>query len=163
MAANTRQPHETRAAPSRALVATAVQDLKGDRIIGIVGGLTVLVATGLSWYSAWMSSAAGSSWVGLSLWHTRDLAAWLVLAVAVIGVLSFALTPAEERAGGVVAAVAGFAVMLYSVVTMFVTPAGGASVDVGPFVAPIGGFLLLVGGLAASDDARTITSGRAGA
>ena len=37
--------------PTGSRAAAAVRDLEADRVIGIVGALTVVVATGLSWYS----------------------------------------------------------------------------------------------------------------
>jgi hypothetical protein len=153
----------------------AVQELAGDRVIGIVGALTVLVATGLSWYSQNVSVSVGgvvdNFATGFSLWHARDLAAWLLVAGAVVGVVALLLAPEREWRGGMVAAVAGFGVVVYSVVATVDLPdlgsgaivandaaaAIGTSLDVGPFVALLGGALLLIGGLAASGDGRAVT------
>jgi len=74
-----------------------VRDLEADRVIGIVGALTVVVATGLSWYSARMPDLGSAALVGS------------LLGVSV-----------------------------------------GTALDVGPFVALLGGLLLLVGGAAAA-------------
>jgi hypothetical protein len=154
-----------------------VQNLTGDRVVGIVGALTVLVATGLSWYSQQVSVSAGGLVehvsTGVSLWHVRNLAAWLLAGAVVVGVASLLLAAGKEWRGGMVAAVAGFGVLVYSVVAMFALPAlgsgaivvGGAaaavgtSLDVGPFVAALGGFLLVIGGLAASTDAAPLAAG----
>jgi hypothetical protein len=155
---------------TRGRLTTAVQDLAGDRVIGIVGALLVLVATGLSWYSQHVTVSAGgvvdNVSTGFSLWHVRNLAAWLVVAGAVVGVASLLLAPGKEWRGGIVAAVTGFGILVYSLVAMFVLPDLGSSaiflaraaatvdtsLDVGPFVAALGGSLLLIGGLSASDD-----------
>src|SRR5262245_55673911 len=155
-------------------VSTAVRDLAGDRVLGIVGALTVIVATGLSWYSQELTISVGGivdhSTTGLSLWHVRNLAAWLVCAGAVIGVAALLAAPRKEWRGGIVAAVAGFGVSLYSLVGVFTVPdlgsgalvgahigaAVSSSVDIGPFVAGLGGFLLFTGGIAASRDGATV-------
>jgi hypothetical protein len=162
---------------TRGRLTTAVQELTGDRVIGIVGALMVLVATGLSWYSQHVSVSAGglveNVSTGFSLWHVRNLAAWLIVGGAVIGVVSLLLAPDKEWRGGMVAAVAGFGVLVYSVIAMFVLPdlgsaaivvGGGAaavdtSLDVGPFVAALGGALLMIGGLSASNDGAPLATG----
>jgi hypothetical protein len=154
--------------PAGSRAAAAVRDLETDRVIGIVGALTVVVATGLSWYSEKVTIAAGGvvehSITGFTLWHVRNLAAWLLVGTAVVGILS--LTLGRDWRAGLVAAVAGFGISLYSLVAVFTLPDLGSSalvgrllattvstaVDVGPFVALLGGLLLLVGGAAASRD-----------
>ena len=99
----------------------------------------MVVATGLSWYSERVSirvsGALEASSISVTLWHLR-----------------------------MVAAVAGFGISVYSLVAMFTLPDGGSaalvgnflgvavstSLDVGPFVALLGGLILLTGGAAAS-------------
>src|SRR3954471_14851097 len=129
-------------ATMRGRLTTAVRDLTGDRVIGIVGALTVLVATGLSWYSQQVSVSAGGVVdhisTGVSLWHIRDLGAWLLVG-AVIGVVSLLLAPGKEWRGGMVAAVGGFGVLVYSFVAMFAVP------DLGS------GSIIVVGAAAAVD------------
>ena len=154
----------------------ALHDLTVDRVIGIVGALTVFVASGLSWYSQQVTIRFGelvdTFTAQSSLWDARNLAAWLVCVAAAIGLVSLLVTPRREERGGIVAAVAGFGISLYGVIALFVLPASGAltlvgghvgttvttSVDVGPFVAIVGGVLLLIGGSAASIDATTIAT-----
>ena len=127
-----------RPSPAANRAAAAVRDLEADRVIGIVGALTVVVATGLSWYSERVSirvsGALEASSISVTLWHLR-----------------------------MVAAVAGFGISVYSLVAMFTLPDGGSaalvghflgvavstSLDVGP-VALLGGLILLTGGAAAS-------------
>ncbi|MCW2985425.1 MAG: hypothetical protein JWR63_2995 [Conexibacter sp.] len=175
MAASNPYPPDVAVKNDRGRLAAAVQELAGDRVIGIVGALTVLVATGLSWYSQDVSVSAGGLVddfaTGFSLWHARDLAAWLLVAGAVVGVVALLLAPGEEWRGGMVAAVAGFGVVVYSLVATIDLPdlgsgaivgngasaAVGTSLDVGPFVALLGGALLLIGGLAASGDGAAVT------
>jgi hypothetical protein len=178
MAADTPYPTPIAVEPTtRGRFTTAVQDLAGDRVIGIIGALLVLVATGLSWYSRQVSVSAGglveNVSTGFSLWHVRNLAAWLLVGGAAIGVVSLLLGPGKEWRGGMVAAVAGFGILVYGLVAMFALPdlgSGGivvgraaaavdTSLDVGPFVAVLGGLLLLIGGLAASDDGAPLASG----
>ncbi len=150
--------------------AAAVRDLEADRVLGIVGALTVVVATGLSWYSERVSIRVGGaldqSSVSFTLWHLRTLAAALLVAGAAFGVVALVLPRAREWRGGMIAAVAGFGICVYSLVAMFALPQPGSaaldgrflgvavstSVDVGPFVALLGGVLLLIGGAAASRD-----------
>jgi hypothetical protein len=145
-----------------------LRDLASDRVLGIVGALTVVVATGLSWYSERISirvnGALDESSVGVTLWHLRAVAAALLVAGAAIGVVALVLPRAREWRGGMVAAVAGFGITVYSLVAMFTLPSGGSaallgrfagvavstSLDVGPFVALLGGLILLTGGAAAS-------------
>jgi hypothetical protein len=151
--------------PSRG---SALRQLEADRVIGIVGALTVVVATGLSWYSGTVTVTAGRvvdhATTQVSLWHVHNLAAWLITIGACAGIVLLLLPIAMEWRGGMAAAVAGFGICVYSVVAMFDVPApasaaliGGriaaastAAVDVGPFVALLGGLLLLVGAVAAS-------------
>jgi hypothetical protein len=176
-AGNTYPPSIAVEATTRGQLTAAVQDLRGDRVVGIVGALTVLVGSGLSWYSLQVSVSARGLVdhisTGVTLWHVRNLAAWLLVGAAVIGVAALLLAPGKESRGGMVAAVAGFGVLVYSFVAMFALPdlgsgaivlagaaaAVGTSLDVGPFVAALGGALLFVGGLAASTDAATVAAG----
>jgi hypothetical protein len=169
MAITTPHPRATPAAGAR--LTSAVQQLEGDRVLGIVGAVVVLVATGLNWYTQRVSVSVGGALehvsTGYTLWHVRNVAAWLIVAAAAIGVIALLLSASREWRGGMVAATAGLGIMIYSLVALADLPAlgsgavvgllGGASfatkVDVGPFVALLGGFLLLVGGLAASGDA----------
>jgi hypothetical protein len=158
---------ERRPAGSRA---AAVRDLEADRVIGIVGALTVVVATGLSWYSERVAITAHGviehSTTGFTLWHVRSVAAWLLVAGAAIAIVALLLPRAREWRGGMVAAIAGFGISVYSLVAMFTLPDLGSAalvgsflgvavstaLDVGPFVALLGGLILLVGGVAASRD-----------
>jgi hypothetical protein len=167
MAASSPYPHAT---TSRGALTSTVQNLEADRVIGIVGAALVLVATGLSWYSQRMSvSVSGlvvNSSTSDSLWHVRDLAGWLIVGGAATGVVSLLVAPGKEWRAGMLAAVAGFGILVYSVVAAFDVPNLGSGaivgaqaaavvdtvVDVGPFVAMLGGVLLMIGGLAASDD-----------
>jgi hypothetical protein len=169
MATSIPHPHAMPAAGAR--LTSAVQRLEGDRVLGIVGAIVVLVATGLSWYTQRATISIGGAVqhvsTGYTLWHVRNLAAWLIVAAAAIGVVALLLSARREWRGGMVAATAGLGIMIYSLVALADLPAlgsgavvgllGGASfatkVDVGPFVALLGGFLLLLGGLAASGDA----------
>jgi hypothetical protein len=154
----------------------ALHDLATDRVIGIVGALTVFVATGLSWYSQQVTIRFGelvdTFTTHSTLWEARNVAAWLVCIAAAIGLGSLLVTPRREQIGGTVAAVAGFGIALYGFIALFVVPESGSlalvgshvgtavstSVDVGPFVAIVGGVLLWIGGFAASIDANTIAS-----
>jgi hypothetical protein len=166
-----------RRAPSTAIkMSTALHDLTTDRVIGIVGALTVLVASGLSWYSQQVTIRFGelvdTFTTHSTLWEARNLAALLVCVAAAIGLGSLLVTPRREQIGGTVAAVAGFGISLYGFIALFVLPASGSlalvgshvgtavstSVDVGPFVAIVGGVLLLIGGTAASIDAHIIAA-----
>jgi hypothetical protein len=112
-----------RPTPAASRAAAAVRDLEADRVIGIVGALTVVVATGLSWYSERVSirvnGALDESSVGVTLWHLRTVAAALLVAGAAL-------------------------------LGRFVGVAVSTSLDVGPFVALLGGLILLIGGAAAS-------------
>jgi hypothetical protein len=148
--------------------ATAVRELEADRVIGIVGALTVVVATGLSWYSERVSvtgrGVVDTSTTGFTLWHVRNLAAWLLVAGALVGIVALLLPRAREWRGGIVAAVCGFGISVYSLVAMFTLPDLGSAalvggfvgvavstaLDVGPFIALLGGLILLAGGAAAS-------------
>jgi tryptophan-associated transmembrane protein len=173
--------HATRRrAPGAAVrLSRAVHDLATDRVIGIVGAITVFVATGLSWYSQQVTIRFGqlvdTFTTHSTLWEARNLAAWLLCIAAAIGLGSLLVTPRREQIGGTVAAVAGFGIALYGFVALFVVPAAGSltvvgghvgtvastSLDAGPFVAMIGGVLLWIGGFAASIDSTTIaTRGR---
>jgi hypothetical protein len=165
-----------RRAPSAAIkLSTALRDLATDRVIGIVGALTVFVSSGLPWYSQQVRVRFGelvdTFTTQSTLWEAREVAAWLVCIGAAIGAVSLLLaTPRREQIGGVVAAVAGFGISLYGFIALFVLPAPGShaligshissvvstSVEVGPFVAIVGGLLLLTGGSAATIDAETI-------
>ena len=168
-----------RRAPSAAIrMSDALRDLTTDRVIGIVGALTVFVASGLSWYSQQVTIRFGelvdTFTTHSTLWEARNLAAWLLCIAAAIGLGSLLVTPRREQIGGTVAAVAGFGISLYGFIALFVVPEPGAlalvgshvgtavstSLDVGPFVAIVGGVLLLIGGTAASIDAHTIAARR---
>jgi hypothetical protein len=156
--------------PAASRAAAAVRDLEADRVLGIVGALTVVVATGLSWYServsVRVSGALDESSIGFTLWHLRTVAAALLVAGAAVGIVALLVPRAREWRGGMVAAVAGFGIFVYSLVAMFTLPDLGSaalvggflgvavstSLDVGPFVALLGGLLLLTGGAAASRD-----------
>jgi hypothetical protein len=170
--------HTTRRrAPGAAIrLSAAVHDLATDRVIGKVGALTVFVASGLSWYSQQVTVRFGdlvdTFTTHSTVWEVRNVAAWLVCIAAAIGLGSLLVTPRREQIGGTVAAVAGFGISLYSFIALFVVPESGSlalvgshvgtavstSVDVGPFVAILGGALLLIGGAAASVDANTIAA-----
>lgn len=169
--ATTDTTYSNPAAPRRAArAANAVRQLETDRLIGIVGALTVVVATGLAWYSERVSivtrGVVDYSSTGVSLWHVRNLAAWLLVAGAAIGIVGLLLPAVRQRRGAMVAAVAGFGIALYSVVAMFAVPdlgsatlawgfatvADSTSLDVGPFVALLGGLMLLAGGATAASD-----------
>jgi hypothetical protein len=166
-----------RPAPSAAIrMRDALYDLTTDRVIGIVGALTVFVASGLSWYSQRVTLRFGdvvdTFTTHSTLWEARNTAAWVVCVAAAIGLGSLLVTPRRELIGGTVAAVAGFGISLYGFIALFALPAPGSlaligshvgtavstSVDVGPFVAIVGGALMLVGGAAAGIDARTIAA-----
>jgi hypothetical protein len=172
MTSSTRYPANANANTSPASrAAEAVRAVQSDRVIGIVGAVMVLVATGLSWYSRELSISVGGAvenfTSGITLWHVRSAAAWLLLIAALIGVVALVVPVVRERRGGVVAAIAGFGIIVYSVVASFDLPdlpsgalvgahgaaAVGTALDVGSFVALIGGVLLVVGGIGASDDA----------
>jgi hypothetical protein len=168
MATESIQPSVRRPSPAANRAAAAVRDLEADRVIGIVGALTVVVATGLSWYSERVSirvsGALDESSIGVTLWHLRTVAAALLVAGAAFAIVALLLPRAREWRGGIVAAVAGFGISVYSLVAMFTLPDGGSaalvghflgvavstSLDVGPFVALLGGLILLTGGAAAS-------------
>jgi hypothetical protein len=157
-----------RPTPAASRAAAAVRDLEADRVIGIVGALTVVVATGVSWYSERVSirvnGALDESSVGVTLWHLRTVAAALLVAGAAVGVVGLVLPRAREWRGGMVAAVAGFGIAVYSLGAVFTLPSGGSaaflgrfvgvavstSLNVGPLVALLGGLILLIGGAAAS-------------
>src|SRR5829696_8257843 len=121
--------------PAARRITTAVRDLAGDRVLGVIGALTVLVATGLSWYSQELTISFGGvvdhAATGYSLWHARELAAWLVSAGAAIGVASLVLAPTKEWRGGMLAAIAGFGISLYSFVALFTVPELGSGALVG--------------------------------
>ena len=103
---------------------------------------------------------------GVTLWHVRNVAAWLIVAGALAGIASLVFWGREAWRTYVAAAVAGFGIAVYSLVAIFAVPDLGSaavvgtrvaavassSVDVGPFVCLLGGVLLLVGGIAASRD-----------
>ena len=181
MSTSTSYPTDTtrRRAPGAAIrLSAAIHDLATDRVIGIVGALTVFVASGLSWYSQQVTISFGelvdTFTTHSTLWEARNVAAWLVCVAAAIGLGSLLVTPRREQVGGTVAAVAGFGISLYGFIALFALPASGSlaligshvgtavstSVDVGPFVAIVGGVLLLIGGSAASIDATTIATRR---
>ena len=181
MSTSTSDPtHATgRRAPGAAInMSDALRDLTTDRVIGIVGALTVFVASGLSWYSQQVTIRFGelvdTFTTHSTLWEARNTAAWLVCIAAAIGLGSLLVTPRRELIGGTVAAVAGFGITLYGFIALFAVPESGSlallgghvgsavssSVDVGPFVAIVGGMLLLIGGTAASIDAHTIAARR---
>ena len=148
--------------------ASAIRELQADRVIGIVGALTVVIATGLAWYSGQITVTAGGlvdhATSGVSLWHVRSLAASLITIAACAGIASLLLPIAMEWRGGIAAAVVGFGISVYSLVAIFDVPDLGSvalvgsrlaavattAVDVGPFVALLGGLLLLAGGTATS-------------
>jgi hypothetical protein len=175
MSASTPYPLPETSRPRRRL-ASAVDQLQGDRVLGIVGGVTIGVATGLSWYSRQLSIALGrtveSFTSPITLWHVRGFGASMLILGAVVGVACLMLVPVRERRGGIVSAIAGFGIALFSVVSMFDLPdlpsaaivgahagaALGTGVDVGPFVALVGGVMLLIGGLTASKDAATVAA-----
>ena len=103
--------------------AAAVRDLEADRVIGIVRALTVVVATGLSWYSERVAISAHDiaqhSTTGFTLWHVRGVAAGVLVAAAAIAIAALVLPRAKECRGGMVAAIAGFGISVYSLVSMF--------------------------------------------
>jgi hypothetical protein len=80
-----------RPSPAANRAAAAVRDLEADRVIGIVGALTVVVATGLSWYSERVSlrvsGALEASSISVTLWHLRTVAAALLVAGAASGLI----------------------------------------------------------------------------
>jgi hypothetical protein len=166
---STRTSYPAHATRRRAIRMTrAVHDLTTHRVIGIVGALTVFVATGLSWYSQQVTVRAGefvdTFTTHSTLWEVRNVAAWLVCIAAAIGLGSLLVTPRRRQIGGTVAAVAGFGISLYGFIALFAVPESGSlalvgnhvgttvsnSLDVGPFVAIVGGLLLWIGGFAAS-------------
>jgi hypothetical protein len=148
--------------------ASALRELQADRLIGIVGALTVVIATGLAWYAGKITVTAGGvvdhATTGVTLWHVRNLAAWLITIGAAAGIVALLLPVAREWRGGLVAAVLGFGISVYALVAIFDVPDLGSAaligsriaavattaVDVGPFVALLGGLLLLVGGATTS-------------
>jgi hypothetical protein len=155
---------------ARQQFSASVRALETDRLIGIVGAVVILVSTAVAWYTREVTvTFAGSttkSSVGVTLWDARELAAWLVTIAAVIGAIMLALPAAKEYAGGQIASVLGFGVVVYSLVSMFVLPNLGAaditnavgsatvktSVTVGPFLCALGGLMLSIGGVAAASD-----------
>jgi hypothetical protein len=157
-----------------------IHHLNVDRLLGIMGGVTVLVATGLPWYTRHLSvrvpGFADRYATGFTLWDVRTTASWLVVAAVAIGVAALLLPILRERTSGLVACVAGLGVIVYGLVALFVVPDLGSlavggpqavvsvdtSVSVGPFVAIAGGFLMVFGGAAAASDAITAASGRSG-
>jgi hypothetical protein len=167
----TTHTHDPRATTSGRGLTRAVRDLTADRVLGIVGAVLVLVSTGLSWYAQRVTLTLGGltqqTISGFSLWDVRNVAAWVLVAGAAVGVFALLLQPGREWRGGMAAAVAGLGIQVYSAVAMVDLPAlasgtlarGSAAatvatrIDVGPFVALLGGLLLLVGGLAASNHA----------
>jgi hypothetical protein len=148
-----------------------------DRLLGIVGGLTVLVATGLPWYvrhlSVHVAGLADRYATSFTIWDVRNTASWLIVVGVSIGLIALLLPAARERRGGLVACTAAFGVILYGLISLFVVPDLGSialvgtgaaarvstSTAVGPFVAIAGGFLMFFGGVAAASDAVTATSG----
>lgn len=150
-----------------------MRHLNVDRLLGIIGGVTVLVATGLPWYVRHVSvhiAGFGDRYsTGLTLWDVRNTAAWLVVAAVFIGLAAVLLPVTRERTAGLVACAAGFAVIAYGLIALFVVPDPGSaalsglnagagvdtSIGVGPFVAIAGGFPMFFAGAAAASDART--------
>jgi hypothetical protein len=104
---------------------------------------------------------------GSSLWDVRNVAAWLLVGGAAIGAVALLLKTRREWRGDIAAAAAGLGIMVYSLVALVDLPALGTGtlgqgiaavsvvtrIDVGPFVALLGGLLLLIGGLTATRDA----------
>jgi hypothetical protein len=152
-------------------------NLDVDRLLGIMGGLTVLVATGLPWYvrhlSVRVAGLADREATGFTIWDVRNTAAWLIVVGVAIGLIAQLLPGARERRGGLVACAAAFGVIVYGLISLFVVPDLGSmalvgpnaaarvstSTGVGPFVAISGGFLMFFGGVAAASDAVTATPG----
>jgi hypothetical protein len=148
--------------------ASAIRALQADRVIGIVGALTVVIATWVAWYSAQLTVTTGGLvnhvTSDVSLWHVRNLAAWLITLGAGAGIASLLLPIARQWRGGIAAAVMGFGIAVYSLVAIFdvpdlgsaalvgsrVTAVASTALGAGPFVALLGGLLLLAGGIAAS-------------
>jgi hypothetical protein len=144
-----------------------------DRLLGIMGGVTVLVATGLPWYvrhlSVHVAGLADRYATGFTLWDVRNTASWLIVVGVSIGLIALLLPAARERKGGLAACAAGFGVILYGLISLFVVPDLGSmalvgpnaaarvstSTGVGPFVAIAGGFLMIFGGAAIASDAVT--------
>jgi hypothetical protein len=148
-----------------------------DRFVGIMGGLTVLVATGLPWYvrhlSVNVAGLANRYTTGFTIWDVRNTASWLIVVGVSIGLVALLLPAARERKGGLAACAAGFGVILYGLISLFVVPDLGSAAlvgpnaaarvttttGVGPFVAIAGGFLLIFGGAAIASDAVTAAAG----
>jgi len=157
-----------------------IHHLNVDRLLGIMGGVTILVATGLPWYSRHLSVQVGGfedrTTTGFTLWDVRTTASWLVVAAVSVAVAALLLPVLRERTSGLIACVAGLGVIVYGLVALFVVPDLGSlalngqraaasvdtSVSVGPFVAIAGGFLMVFGGAAAASDAITAASGSSG-
>jgi hypothetical protein len=93
--------------PAASRAAAAVRDLEADRVVGLVGALTVVVATGLSWYSERVSirvnGALYESSIGFTLWHLRTLAAALLVAGAAFAIVALVVLRAREWRGGMAA------------------------------------------------------------
>jgi hypothetical protein len=148
-----------------------VKALEGDRIIAILGAVLVIVATAVTWYSRDVTVTIGgittNSSTGVSLWDVRELAAWLVTGGAVFGALMPFVLKVDERSAGNITAFAGFAIGVYSAISIFDMPNLGSgviqgalahatvttSVGAGPFLALAAGIMLSIGGIATMGDA----------
>jgi len=103
--------------------------LNVDRLLGVIGGVTVLVATGLPWYVQHVSvhvAGFGDRYsTGLTLWDVRKTASWLLVVAVGIGLIAVLSPILRERTAGLVACAAGFAVIVYGLVALFVIPIPG--------------------------------------
>jgi hypothetical protein len=137
------------------------------RTFGNVGAAIVVMATFVAWYDFQVALAVPGAVfvVPVSLWSLYPAAAGLLCAGAAV-VLLIVNVPSlsAQRAAGAVACALGAAITVYSAVRIFdipdlgvfrvPRPGGGAGalaantdLDGGPFLALIGGFMLILGAL----------------
>jgi hypothetical protein len=136
------------------------------KTFGTLGAVLTIFSTFVSWYSFQVvfTVPALEVWVPQSLWSLYPIAAALITAAALAGlVLVHVRSLAHSRTAGAIIALLGLAIVVYSAVRVFDVPALGVTdvprppgyapleqhtqLDGGPFLSLAGGFLLTLGSL----------------
>jgi hypothetical protein len=122
-------------------------------LVGAIGGLGLLVAGFLPWYSA--GGADVTAWQAFSVTDVI-LAAAAVLALSVAGCVLFRISVSYPVAGSSVATGFGFVAVVLIVIRMIDPPGGGdPSVEIGAWIGLASAAAITVGGYMGMQPVRT--------